>query len=91
LSNLYSLAFGPEGTTLFTGHNEGSLRAWHLPTRQSVGVVFQPARGDSISRWLLPDSQHPRMAALFFNPTPVVAFDVFHVAGDHFHNSILRE
>lgn len=69
-SNLYSLAFGPEGTTLFTGHNDGSLRAWHLPTRQSLGVVFQPPRGDSIIRWLLPDSQRPRMAALLFSPTP---------------------
>ena len=42
LSAVHGLAFLPEGRILLTGHESGRIRAWHLPTGQSLGVLFEP-------------------------------------------------
>lgn len=44
LSQLTVCAFCDDDRVLLTGHRDGRIRAWHLPTRQELGVLFEPTR-----------------------------------------------
>lgn len=36
-----SACFSANGRTLLTGHGDGRLRAWHLPTKRPLGTLFE--------------------------------------------------
>jgi serine/threonine protein kinase/WD40 repeat protein len=42
LSNGVCLAFFPDDRVLVSGHEDRKIRAWHLPTGQSLGILFAP-------------------------------------------------
>lgn len=42
LSSVTALQFTPSGRVLLSGHENGQIRGWHLPTRQPLGVLFEP-------------------------------------------------
>jgi WD40 repeat protein len=35
------LVFTPDGNTLLAANFDGTIRAWHLPTQQSLGILYQ--------------------------------------------------
>ena len=43
------LAFAPDGKTLLSANRDGTLRAWHIPTSQPLGILYKcPIPGQSI-------------------------------------------
>lgn len=44
LPRIVSLLFSDNERILLTGHRDGRIRAWHIPTQEELGVVYQPPR-----------------------------------------------
>jgi WD40 repeat protein len=40
-SNALAIHFSSDGRTLLSGHEDGSIRLWHLPSSQSLGAIYQ--------------------------------------------------
>lgn len=48
VSEVMSMCFAPDERTLLAGNRDGSIRAWHLSTGQSLGVLYQRASASRI-------------------------------------------
>nr|WP_161501203.1 WD40 repeat domain-containing serine/threonine protein kinase [Rhodopirellula sp. SM50] len=44
VSTVRALAFLPGGRVLVSGHDNGRIEAWHVPTGQALGTLFEPPR-----------------------------------------------
>ncbi|TWU31312.1 WD40 repeat domain-containing serine/threonine protein kinase [Novipirellula artificiosorum] len=44
-SSLWALCFLADDRVLISGHNDGRIMAWHVPTGQPLGVVYHPRNG----------------------------------------------
>ncbi|TWU35775.1 Serine/threonine-protein kinase PknB [Novipirellula aureliae] len=42
LSSLFALCFLADDRVLLSGHNDGQIMAWHVPTGQRLGVLYHP-------------------------------------------------
>ncbi len=67
------LLFTPDGRTLLAGNNDGSIRAWHMPTRQYLGILYKsPHAGQAIrSIEITPDGRQI-VAAMSDAPHPSI-------------------
>ncbi|WP_372896813.1 protein kinase [Stieleria sp.] len=45
VSTVRTLAFLPGGRVLLSGHNNGRIESWHVPTGQALGTLFEPPQG----------------------------------------------
>ncbi|MDV6028670.1 MAG: protein kinase [Phycisphaera sp. RhM] len=45
VSTVRTLAFLPGGRVLLSGHNNGRIESWHVPTGQALGTLFEPPPG----------------------------------------------
>lgn len=68
-SEATALAFFGDDRVLVSAHRDETIRAWHLPTGQPLGVLFQPTQSMGVPTCLLPVEDGNTLLVWYDNQT----------------------